>query len=351
VVTGLSDDDARWYNTSLDTFITPDPAQSDPNTYRYAFDTPATLNDPTGLGGPGNPGTTLTESINSSDPGYCDGNITGAAEQIGFANWNNLTPAQLASVQKYATPSEFYALRVKRGLQDVPTPGFVPLSDDAATALVQRALSSAALASVPLPSPPPSTASLNNYGNSGPQLSNRPYTAWYKQPFVYGALVFAKGGQVISSPLRLLDTRPNSAISRYFAEKDSVLDDMAADCGVVKYGPTDKFLDVVATTGPLFLGSAPVEDPHVAGSYLTAKAPYQVTPGTRVLNGQYVNDLGRVEPWTAHYDQFGRLTARTDFNAGNNAAGIPDIHYHTYEWGPGKTPSPTGDHLPGEYQP
>ena len=53
------------------------------------------------------------------------------------------------------------------------------------------------------------------------------------------------------------------------------------------------------------------------GSYLAGKAPRQVTPGTRVLEGQYVNDLGRVEPWTSHYDEYGRLIGRTDFNAGN----------------------------------
>ncbi len=31
----------------------------------------------------------------------------------------------------------------------------------------------------------------------------------------------------------------------------------------------------------------------------------------------YVNDKGRVEPWNAKYDQYGRQIERTDFNAGN----------------------------------
>ena len=88
-----------------------------------------------------------------------------------------------------------------------------------------------------------------------------------------------------------------------------------------------------------------------AGEYLVRKAPSQVTPGTRVLEGQYINDLGRVEPWRAHYDEYERLIGRTDFNAGKKAAGIPDIHYHTYEWGLGKTPLETGSHIPGEFQP
>jgi hypothetical protein len=81
------------------------------------------------------------------------------------------------------------------------------------------------------------------------------------------------------------------------------------------------------------------------------KAPDQVTPGTKSVEGRHINDLGRVEPYRAHYDQFGRLEARTDFNAGNKAHNIPDVHHHTYEWGPGKLPLETGSHIPGEYMP
>ena len=87
------------------------------------------------------------------------------------------------------------------------------------------------------------------------------------------------------------------------------------------------------------------------GEYLAKKAPNQVTPGTRILEGQYVDDLGRVQPWKAYYDEYGRLVGRTDYNAGNKAAGIPDTHYHTYEWGPGKTPYESGSHIGGEYKP
>lgn len=55
--------------------------------------------------------------------------------------------------------------------------------------------------------------------------------------------------------------------------------------------------------------------------------------------------MGRVQPWKAYYDEYGRI----DYNAANKAAGIPDTHYHTYEWGPGKTPLETGSHIEGEY--
>jgi hypothetical protein len=67
------------------------------------------------------------------------------------------------------------------------------------------------------------------------------------------------------------------------------------------------------------------------GEYLAGKAPKQVKPGVLVLEGQYVDDLGRVQPWRAHYDEYGRLVGRTDFNAGNRAAGISDTHHHVYD--------------------
>lgn len=58
-----------------------------------------------------------------------------------------------------------------------------------------------------------------------------------------------------------------------------------------------------------------------------------------------------MQPWKAYYDEYGRLIARTDYNAGNKSVGIPDIHHHLYEWGPGKTPFEYGSHIEGEYIP
>ncbi len=88
--------------------------------------------------------------------------------------------------------------------------------------------------------------------------------------------------------------------------------------------------------------------PTNIGPY-SSKARDQVTPGIRELEGHYVNDLGVVQPWRAHYDEYGRLIGRTDFNAGNIAHGIPDTHHHLYEWGPGMNPAEVGSHLPGEF--
>jgi hypothetical protein len=86
------------------------------------------------------------------------------------------------------------------------------------------------------------------------------------------------------------------------------------------------------------------------GGYLAGKAPKQVQPGIRELEGQYVNDQGRVEPWKAYYDEYGRLEARTDYNAGNKAQKIPNVHHHTYEY---SQQFPTGkkvkNHSPGNY--
>lgn len=89
---------------------------------------------------------------------------------------------------------------------------------------------------------------------------------------------------------------------------------------------------------------------HSPGDYLAGKAPWQVSPGTRVLEGFYVNDQGRIEPWKAYYDDYGRLIARTDYNAGNVAHGIPETHYHRYHWTQGG-PSEVESHMPGEFEP
>ena len=92
----------------------------------------------------------------------------------------------------------------------------------------------------------------------------------------------------------------------------------------------------------------------VPGEYLAGKAPMQVQPGIRTLEGQYVNSMGRVEPWKAHYDGFGRQIGRTDYNAGNATAGIPSTHNHTYGYFGGRrsgTWMETGSHIPGEFVP
>ena len=80
------------------------------------------------------------------------------------------------------------------------------------------------------------------------------------------------------------------------------------------------------------------------------KASRFVSPGIRVLEGQYIDDLGRAQPWRAFYDEYGRMIGRTDYNAGSRGAGIPDTHYERWEY---NSQFPLGrkveNHRPGEF--
>lgn len=91
--------------------------------------------------------------------------------------------------------------------------------------------------------------------------------------------------------------------------------------------------------------------PEIGLGVLSAKAPKYVTPGIRDLEGLYIDDLGRFQPWHAYYDDYGRLIGRTDYNAGNQTAGIPDTHYERWEY---TEEFPLGrkveNHVPGEFQ-
>ena len=87
------------------------------------------------------------------------------------------------------------------------------------------------------------------------------------------------------------------------------------------------------------------------GEYLGGKAPKQVTPGVRTLQGQYVNKDGTVQPWVAHYDDYGRSLARTDYNDGNIAAGKADPHFHLFDWSSRGANGTDLGHFPGEYLP
>jgi len=46
------------------------------------------------------------------------------------------------------------------------------------------------------------------------------------------------------------------------------------------------------------------------------------------------------------------MIARTDYNSGNISKGIPNTHYHLYDWTKyGQNPYEYGKHILGEYQP
>ena len=94
-------------------------------------------------------------------------------------------------------------------------------------------------------------------------------------------------------------------------------------------------------------------------AYFTKDSPDMVIPGTKELEGIHLHHYGltgvdEIQPWKAYYDDYGRLMARTDYNAGNKVAGIPNIHYHLYEWGKvfgdWKKPHEYASHLEGEFR-
>ena len=83
------------------------------------------------------------------------------------------------------------------------------------------------------------------------------------------------------------------------------------------------------------------------GRGLGAKAPDQVTPGVRQLEGQYVDDVGQVQPWRAQYDDYGRQVERTDFTDLPDPSTHTNPHHHTREYGPGYGPKGKETRHPG----
>jgi RHS repeat-associated protein len=100
-----------------------------------------------------------------------------------------------------------------------------------------------------------------------------------------------------------------------------------------------------------------LEEAESYNDYFVQDAPDTVPPGVTELNGIHIHHnnltgMDEIQPWTAYYDEFGRIIARTDYNAGNKTADIPDIHYHLFEWGKEfsgwKRPHKYGSHLKRE---
>jgi RHS repeat-associated protein len=82
------------------------------------------------------------------------------------------------------------------------------------------------------------------------------------------------------------------------------------------------------------------------------KAPDQVQPGTKNLKGEYHPEdrPGSTEPYSAHYDEYGRQTGRTDHTSAPDATTHTDPHHHTREYGPGYGPKGKEDGpFPGEH--
>lgn len=126
--------------------------------------------------------------------------------------------------------------------------------------------------------------------------------------------------------------------------RDLIADDLL---GAAKTGAE------ITAGGGILGGRSRAKQPSTPREPLGGKAPEQVQPGIKTLDGQYVNDLGKVQPWTAHYDEYGRMIGRTDMNAGNKSQGHAETHHHTrtfdvnsFHHGPIEE-----DHIPGPYRP
>lgn len=82
------------------------------------------------------------------------------------------------------------------------------------------------------------------------------------------------------------------------------------------------------------------------------KAPDQVQPGVKNLKGTYTpsDRPGSEEPYSAHYDDYGRQIGRTDYTGQPDPSTHPDPHYHTREYGPGYGPKgKESGPFPGEH--
>ena len=100
---------------------------------------------------------------------------------------------------------------------------------------------------------------------------------------------------------------------------------------------------------PNFNNTVEKATPTGIGARAVGEAPKFLRPDVRVLEGIYLDDLGRQHSWRAHYDEFGRLIGRMDWDP-RNLPGVPPVHYHTYKWTRGGIIE-TGTHIPGEYVP
>ncbi len=152
----------------------------------------------------------------------------------------------------------------------------------------------------------------------------------------------------IAVPKDMLEGRSRAELEIYLGTREgrwAIGENADGTTFLIRGNPTDLPGDVRL----VYENSSGIPLGPTIGSLVQGKAAMQVTPGVRVVHGQHVNDLGRVEPWTAHYDEYGRLEARTDYNAGNSAHGIDPIHHHTYEWGPGMSPLESTSHVPGPW--
>ncbi len=96
-VTGLYNDEARWYSTAVSGFISTDPAQADENTYRYCGNMPTQAIDPSGE-------FAITIDFNAFIPSHL-GTPLSNASQVQLANDDSSVPT---GVRWFPGPFGYY---------------------------------------------------------------------------------------------------------------------------------------------------------------------------------------------------------------------------------------------------
>jgi RHS repeat-associated protein len=336
---GLVNLTGRIYDPAQRRFLSPDPFVPRPlnaqsyNRFSYVYNDPLNLIDPSGFTGSEGPGTTT-----------CDPALANCAPQRDYSG----------GPENYATFEDNPNAATCGGtIHPCPTPA--PAKVGPATSVASRFH----VTIVPVvgnagdkwnPHTPAGRIQKELFG-SDPEVDY--LAATQPSPEVTRAVLgFVPG---LNSVLVFNDPKATT-----FDKTLAVGTDVLAVVGVgavVKLGAKGVGLAKGVVLGAEVVGeAAAIKDAAVlgefvnVGEYLGTKAPKQVAPGIRRLEGQYLHD-GRVESWVAHYDEYGRSIARTDFNAGNPAHGIPDTHYHLFDWITKGNHGTDLGHFPGEYTP
>jgi len=97
-------------------------------------------------------------------------------------------------------------------------------------------------------------------------------------------------------------------------------------------------------------GAAEADEPFVPDKAWTKDAPRHVEPGTKTLeHTKYNPKTGEWEKSTVHYDGYGRQVGRTDYTNHGRSWDHPSPHYHTTEYGPGRSFGQESSPIPGEF--